>query len=185
MVHEIIHELHYQYSRVRVQRLHSSLQLSMMPKWYSIATWDSNAHRSWGAFPSEDTIMILLLHLPSRESARYSRTSWDLSVCSRSGSDSLLDHPHIVVPIMLSFIFFALISIVCFIRMTVSLAVSTLVQSDQLQQKLKQLASKKAVIVLDGDNIRGKSRFKLSKEGLTVPWLFFFDASCPAVLLCR
>ena len=157
----------------------------MMPKWYSIATWNSNAHRSWGAFPSEDTIMILLLHLPSRESARYSRTSWDLSVCSRSGSDSLLDQPHIVVPIMLSFIFFALISIVCFIRMTFSLAVSTLVQSDQLQQKLKQLASKKAVIVLDGDNIRGKSRFKLSKEGLTVPWLLFFDASCPLVLLCR
>ena len=69
--------------------------------------------------------------------------------------------------------------------MTVSLAVSTLVQSDQLQQKLKQLASKKAVIVLDGDNIRGKSRFKLSKEGLTVPWLLFIDAACPAVLLCR
>ena len=86
-----------------------------------------------------------------------------------TGSDSLLDHPPIVALVMLSFIFFALISVVCNIKTIDSLAASAVVQSDQLQQKLKQLASKKAVIVLDGDNIRGKSRFKLSKEGLTIP----------------
>lgn len=34
-----------------------------------------------------------------------------------------------------------------------------------LQQKLKQLTKNDAMIILDGDNIRGKTRFKLSKEG--------------------
>jgi hypothetical protein len=37
-----------------------------------------------------------------------------------------------------------------------------------LQQKLKQLTKNNAMIILDGDNIRGKTRFKLSKEGKNV-----------------
>ena len=37
-----------------------------------------------------------------------------------------------------------------------------------LQQKLKQLTKNNAMIILDGDNIRGKTRFKLSKEGQNV-----------------
>ena len=38
-------------------------------------------------------------------------------------------------------------------------------KTDKVIQKLKMFAGKDAVIILDGDNIRGKTRFKLSKEG--------------------
>ena len=48
-----------------------------------------------------------------------------------------------------------------------SLAISTALRSDRIQDKLKQLGRKNAMIILDGDNIRGKMRFKLSKEGST------------------
>ena len=55
-----------------------------------------------------------------------------------------------------------------------SLAISTALRSDRIHDKLKQLARKNAMIILDGDNIRGKMRFKLSKEGR----LLHLSASC-------
>ena len=70
---------------------------------------------------------------------------------------------------MQCFLHIVLIAIMFNIRVIQSLAISALVQSDQLQQKLRQLASREAIIILDGDNIRGKTKFKLSKEGLTRP----------------
>ena len=54
-----------------------------------------------------------------------------------------------------------------------SLAIPTALRSDRIHDKLKQLARKNAMIILDGDNIRGKMRFKLSKEG----WLLTLPAS--------
>ena len=39
------------------------------------------------------------------------------------------------------------------------------VRAGGLQQKLKNFALGDSMIILDGDNIRGKTRFKLSKEG--------------------
>lgn len=42
------------------------------------------------------------------------------------------------------------------------------VKTGGLQQKLKNFAVGDSMIILDGDNIRGKTRFKLSKEGTNV-----------------
>ena len=39
------------------------------------------------------------------------------------------------------------------------------VKAGGLQQKLKHFTLGDSMILLDGDNIRGKTRFKLSKEG--------------------
>lgn len=49
-----------------------------------------------------------------------------------------------------------------------SLATWNTIREGGLQQKLKQLTKNNAMIILDGDNIRGKTRFKLSKEGQNV-----------------
>jgi hypothetical protein len=49
-----------------------------------------------------------------------------------------------------------------------SLATWNTMREGGLQQKLKQLTKNNAMIILDGDNIRGKTRFKLSKEGKIV-----------------
>ena len=49
-----------------------------------------------------------------------------------------------------------------------SLATWNTMREGGLQQKLKQLTKNNAMIILDGDNIRGKTRFKLSKEGENV-----------------
>ena len=52
------------------------------------------------------------------------------------------------------------------------------VKAGGLQQKLKQFALGNSMIILDGDNIRGKTRFKLSKEGnnLIVPSSVFLQS---------
>jgi hypothetical protein len=47
-----------------------------------------------------------------------------------------------------------------------SLAVTNTIRTDGLQQRLKQLTQDGGVILLDGDNIRGKTKFRLSKEDL-------------------
>jgi hypothetical protein len=47
-----------------------------------------------------------------------------------------------------------------------SLAVTNTIRTDGLQQRLKQLTQNGGVILLDGDNIRGKTKFRLSKEDL-------------------
>jgi hypothetical protein len=61
-----------------------------------------------------------------------------------------------------------LTAVVCFIfHATVvhSLAGWNAAKAGGLQQKLKHFTVGDSMIILDGDNIRGKTRFKLSKEG--------------------
>lgn len=61
-----------------------------------------------------------------------------------------------------------LTAVVCFIfHATVghSMAGWNAVKAGGLQQKLKHFTVGHSMIILDGDNIRGKTRFKLSKEG--------------------
>lgn len=47
-----------------------------------------------------------------------------------------------------------------------SLTLTNTIRTDGLQQRLKQLANTGGMILLDGDNIRGKTKFQLSKEDL-------------------
>lgn len=61
-----------------------------------------------------------------------------------------------------------LTAVICFVfHATVgySMAAWNTVRAGGLQQKLKHFAIGDSMIILDGDNIRGKTRFKLSKEG--------------------
>lgn len=61
-----------------------------------------------------------------------------------------------------------LTAVICFVlHATVgnSMAAWNTVRAGGLQQKLKYFALGDSMIILDGDNIRGKTRFKLSKEG--------------------
>ena len=53
-------------------------------------------------------------------------------------------------------------------------------RADGLQQRLKQLTAEGGIILLDGDNVRGKTKFQLSKEGQLIligdvtPSFFYF-----------
>ena len=46
-----------------------------------------------------------------------------------------------------------------------SLSSTSLSRADGLQHRLKQLTADGGMILLDGDNVRGKTKFQLSKEG--------------------
>ena len=61
-----------------------------------------------------------------------------------------------------------LTAVVCFIFHATavhSMAGWNAAKAGGLQQKLKHFTVGDSMIILDGDNIRGKTRFKLSKEG--------------------
>ena len=62
-----------------------------------------------------------------------------------------------------------------------SLATWNTIREGGLQQKLKQLTKNNAMIILDGDNIRGKTRFKLSKEGQNVEIKLTVSLASPTV----
>lgn len=63
-------------------------------------------------------------------------------------------------------LFFTGILCFAFYRSYHSLTISNTIRTDGLQQRLKQLTQDGGVILLDGDNIRGKTKFRLSKEDL-------------------
>lgn len=65
-----------------------------------------------------------------------------------------------------------------------SLATWNTMREGGLQQKLKQLTKNNAMIILDGDNIRGKTRFKLSKEGKNLENKQNVSIPFPTVLYC-
>ena len=65
-----------------------------------------------------------------------------------------------------SFISFSILCLIYNSRVCRSLSTSPLSRTDGLQQRLRQLASEGGMILLDGDNVRGKTKFKLSKEGI-------------------
>lgn len=67
-----------------------------------------------------------------------------------------------------SFISFSILCLIYNSRVCRSLSTSSLSRTDGLQQRLRQLASEGGMILLDGDNVRGKTKFKLSKEGILV-----------------
>jgi hypothetical protein len=72
----------------------------------------------------------------------------------------------VVSAIMLNRLLFTGLLWVAISRSYDSLAISNTIRTDGLQQRLKQLTQDGGVILLDGDNIRGKTKFRLSKEDL-------------------
>jgi tRNA A37 threonylcarbamoyladenosine biosynthesis protein TsaE len=65
-----------------------------------------------------------------------------------------------------TFISFGILCLIFDSRVCQSLSTTSLSRTDGLQQRLRQLASEGGMILLDGDNVRGKTKFKLSKEGI-------------------
>jgi tRNA A37 threonylcarbamoyladenosine biosynthesis protein TsaE len=82
-----------------------------------------------------------------------------------------------------SFISFSILCLIYDSRVCQSLSTTSLSRTDGLQQRLRQLASEGGMILLDGDNVRGKTKFKLSKEGIFngQPDISstYFEISCP------
>ena len=59
----------------------------------------------------------------------------------------------------------AFLAVVQFSRNSESCSLTPVSKIAGLQQRLKQLTADGGMILLDGDNVRGKTKFKLSKEG--------------------
>ena len=59
----------------------------------------------------------------------------------------------------------ALLTVLQFSKNIESCSITPVSKIAGLQQRLKQLTADGGMILLDGDNVRGKTKFKLSKEG--------------------